>query len=648
MRKTRSAAFILQLGFSLLVCAFLIVPVVQSVVAGLTENFMVGVKSGLTLRWFIQVWDLYRETIFLSILIGLACLAVTLVLGVPAAYAMVKRQNRWTRLFEELLVTPLAVPGLAIALALIINYGGFTGFRRSWTFILTGHVIFTLPFMVRAVIAIMSSINLKEFEEGAASLGAGFWQRLAHIVIPNAVPGILAGALMVFTLSIGEFNLTWMLHTPQTKTLPVGLADSYASMRLEIGSAYTIVFFVMIVPLLVAMQWVAQPRKRTFVMETIGSIPGASPGSVRPPQAGLSLPPGRPAGQRPVSGSALRLVGCAKTFADGTRALEPFDLSVAAGETVVILGPSGCGKTTLLRIIAGLESPDRGGKVYFGGDDVTDVPIEKRNVGMVFQSYALFPNMTVAENIAYGLRVRGVDDAARTRRVSEMLEMMKIGELRDRRIDQLSGGQKQRVALARAIAVRPRVLLLDEPLTALDAKLRDVLRLEIDGLLRALGITAIYVTHDQAEAMALGDRIVVMNIARVAQVGAPREVYFAPRTRFVAGFIGTINRVQGWVQAGRLVTAGGSLPVPEHSRPAEGGELELFFRPEHATLVAAGQGHLQATVAASFFMGDRTRLVIAGPADDYLTVETTGRQSFEKGQPVEVRVEADALLRLDA
>ena len=499
--------------------------------------------------------------------------------------------------------------------------------------------------MVRSVIAIMSSINLKEFEEGAASLGAGFWQRFAHIVIPNAVPGILAGALMVFTLSIGEFNLTWMLHTPQTKTLPVGLADSYASMRLEIGSAYTIVFFLMIIPLLIAMQWVAKPRKRTFVMETIGSTPDAPGGLVRP---AVGAPAPRPAAERSVSGTSLRLVGCAKTFADGTRALEPFDLTVAAGETVVILGPSGCGKTTLLRIIAGLESPDPGGKVYFGGDDVTDVPIEKRNVGMVFQSYALFPNMTVAENIAYGLRVRGVDAERRTRRVSEMLDMMKMGDLRNRRIDQLSGGQKQRVALARAIAVRPRVLLLDEPLTALDAKLRDLLRVEIDGLLRSLGITAIYVTHDQAEAMALGDRIVVMNVARVAQIGSPREVYFAPRTRFVAEFIGTINRLKGRLRDDRLVLSAGSLPVPARAQAGAGEDLELFFRPEHASLVDPGQGHLQATVVASFFMGDRTRLIIAGPADDYLTIETAGMQSFEKGQRVEVRVEPDALLRLDA
>jgi putative spermidine/putrescine transport system permease protein len=179
---------------------------------------------------------------------------VTLLLGVPAAYVLAKRQSRWTRLVEELLVLPVAVPGLATALALILLYGGFGEFRTSWLFILVGHALFTLPFMVRAVLAVLSSIDLKTLEEGAASLGAGFAQRFFGLVLPNCRAGILAGALMVVTLSIGEFNMTWMLHTPLTKTLPVGLADSYASMRLEIGSAYTIVFLAMILPLLLLVQ----------------------------------------------------------------------------------------------------------------------------------------------------------------------------------------------------------------------------------------------------------------------------------------------------------------------------------------------------------------------------------------------------------
>jgi len=252
MGRTRN--FYLQLGFTLLVCAFLILPVLMSIVAGFTENFFIGVKSGLTLRWIVVVWDLYAPTIFRSMYIALATLAVTLVLGVPTAYVLAKRPGLVTRLIEEFLVLPVAIPGLAIALALILTYGGFRDFRTSWMFILVGHVLYTLPFMVRSVLAVLSSFDFRILEESAASLGAGFRRRFLGIVVPNARSGIVAGSLTVVTLSIGEFNLTWMLHTPETMTLPVGLADSYASMRLEIGSAYTLVFFVMIIPLLIALQ----------------------------------------------------------------------------------------------------------------------------------------------------------------------------------------------------------------------------------------------------------------------------------------------------------------------------------------------------------------------------------------------------------
>ncbi|BAM88343.1 molybdenum ABC transporter permease [Bradyrhizobium oligotrophicum S58] len=250
--------FSLQFLFTLLVAAFLAVPAGLSIAAGVTVNYFRGIQSGVTLQWVVQVWELYADTIVASILIALGTLAVTLVVGVPAAYALFVRGGRLARLAEEIITLPLAIPGLAIALALLLTYGGFGSFRRSWLFILAGHVIFTMPFMVRSVMAVFATIDVRSLDEGAASVGASPWRRFVDVIIPNAAPGILAGSLMVVTLSLGEFNLTWMLHTPLTKTLPVGLADSYASMRLEVASAYTLIFFVMIIPLLMAMQWIGE------------------------------------------------------------------------------------------------------------------------------------------------------------------------------------------------------------------------------------------------------------------------------------------------------------------------------------------------------------------------------------------------------
>ncbi|MFY1705888.1 ABC transporter permease [Tritonibacter scottomollicae] len=250
------------LAVTLLACAFLLIPIIQSILAGLTVNYFRGLSSGLTLKWIIQVWELYSDSIFLSIWLALTCLAATLVIGVPAAYVLARNPGRITRVLEEFISLPLAIPGLALALALLQLYGTVQGFRTSWTFILVGHVLYTLPFMVRSVLSVLAAIDLRTLEEGAASLGAGPARRFVDVVVPNAMPGILAGALTVVTLSIGEFNLTWMLHTPYLKTLPVGLADSYASMRLEVASAYTLVFFVMIVPLLMAMQWASARAQR--------------------------------------------------------------------------------------------------------------------------------------------------------------------------------------------------------------------------------------------------------------------------------------------------------------------------------------------------------------------------------------------------
>jgi putative spermidine/putrescine transport system ATP-binding protein len=254
----------------------------------------------------------------------------------------------------------------------------------------------------------------------------------------------------------------------------------------------------------------------------------------------------------------------------------------------------------------------------------------------------------VAGNIEYGLKVRGMASGARTARVREMLSMMRIEPLAHRRIDQLSGGQRQRVALARAIAPRPRVLLLDEPLTALDAKLREDLRGEIDRLLRSLAITSVYVTHDQAEAMALGDRIAVMSHGRIAQIGSPQDIYFEPADAFVADFIGTMNRVRGAVADGRLRFAGGWLPLPTGPATdvAAAATTDVMFRPEDLHLVDAAAAQFAGTVVSSFFLGDHTRLTLDAGGEAPLVARVQQRRRFVVGDTVHCAVDPQAVLAL--
>ena len=344
-------------------------------------------------------------------------------------------------------------------------------------------------------------------------------------------------------------------------------------------------------------------------------------------------------------GAALKVENCGKTFADGTCALARATLDIAQSETLVLLGPSGCGKTTLLRIVAGLEMPDAGGRVLFDGKDLTRQPIEKRNVGMVFQSYALFPNMTVAENIGYGLRIRGVSRSERAARVAELITLTNLGGLEHRRIDQLSGGQRQRVALARAVAIRPSVLLLDEPLTALDAALRERLRGELNGLLRTLGITAIYVTHDQAEAMELGDRIVVMRKGAIAQVGTPREIYFTPADRFVAEFVGAANIIEAPIESGDLILPGGRQPVGSTGSRAK---AVAMVRPETIAIVDADKASLTGVVDCIRFAGDRQRIIVRDAAAIPLALDVPHTIHVRAGEWIGLSIAADSIRLLPA
>ncbi|MBP0588821.1 ABC transporter ATP-binding protein [Paraburkholderia sp. LEh10] len=342
-----------------------------------------------------------------------------------------------------------------------------------------------------------------------------------------------------------------------------------------------------------------------------------------------------------------------KTFGANT-ALHHFDMKIERGEFITFLGPSGCGKTTVLRMIAGFETPTRG-TIRLDGRDVTRLRTRQRNVGMVFQSYALFPNMTVAENIGFGLKVAHRPQGEVKQRVDEMLQLIKLPQLGERYPWQLSGGQQQRVALARALASKPQVLLLDEPLSALDAKIRISLRQDIRALQRELGITSIFVTHDQEEALSISDRIVVMNEGRVEQVGTPLDIYNYPRTRFVASFVGTLNILSGHVidpSTGRMAVDGQELRTTQ-SLPADdaGKKRMLALRPEAIVLEApvAGRNTLTATVEEVNFLGAivRIRTRVKNEVISLDIFNDPNRRLPERGEPVALGFSHENLLVLE-
>ena len=323
-------------------------------------------------------------------------------------------------------------------------------------------------------------------------------------------------------------------------------------------------------------------------------------------------------------------------------AVNDFNLTVEDGEFVSILGPSGCGKTTSLRMIAGFEKATEG-EIYIGDHCVSSssqnkfVPPENRDIGMVFQSYAVWPHMTVVENVAYPLKIQKVPKEERLKRVNEMLELVHLGEYGHRYPHQLSGGQQQRVALARALVAQPGLLLLDEPLSNLDAKLRESMRFEILSIQKALGITVVYVTHDQGEAMAMSDRVVVMSKGVVQQIGAPHEIYTNPANKMVADFIGLVNFMQGEVSDDRVYLQGTTASFPNTSGVS--GSATIAVRPENITM-SRGGGMLEGTLTHRFYLGDAVEYrVTVGDHDVRVIVKGADLKEFADGEKVYLDIE---------
>jgi putative spermidine/putrescine transport system ATP-binding protein len=342
--------------------------------------------------------------------------------------------------------------------------------------------------------------------------------------------------------------------------------------------------------------------------------------------------------------TVVELHGVAKAYG-AVRALDGIDLAVYEGELLSLLGPSGCGKTTTLNVIAGFAEPDAG-RVTIDGSDVTTVPAYRRGLGVVFQSYALFPHMTVADNVAFGLRERGMSRRETAARVDEALALVRLPGAGGRRPRELSGGMQQRVALARALVIRPRVLLLDEPLAALDKKLREDMRAELRDIQKTVGITTVFVTHDQHEALGLSDRIAVMSAGRIEQLGVPREVYERPATRFVADFIGASSVLAGRVGDGGVVELPGGLRLAvDLGRRLEPGQpVELIVRPERVELGGAGPNALPATVAGVMYLGDHTEVRLTLPGGSRLLAAVRGAVALNAGDTITIAVAPDAFL----
>jgi putative spermidine/putrescine transport system ATP-binding protein len=356
----------------------------------------------------------------------------------------------------------------------------------------------------------------------------------------------------------------------------------------------------------------------------------------------------------------LELSGIQKRFGAGaTAAVENFDLAVDKGEFVSFLGPSGCGKTTTLRMIAGFEKPTAG-SIKIDGKEVTNQPSNQRNIGMVFQSYALFPNMTVIQNIGFGLKIRKQKPDIIARRVDELLELINLGGRGNKYPYELSGGMQQRVALARALAIEPQLLLLDEPLSALDAKIRISLRNEIRSIQRQLGITTVYVTHDQEEALSLSDRVVVMSEGRIEQVGSPFEIYNFPKTSFVAKFVGTLNVLAAKVvepATGRLLLGGQEIRTAKPlSGTAAGDAVSVAIRPESVSIAegpdgADGANRLSGPVHDITFLGSIVRVRMSLPGDEgtvmFDTFNNPRLRLPQHGDPVTISFAPEASLVLD-
>ena len=538
--------------------ALLLLPILALVPMSLSRTtWLAFPPDALTLEWYGRVLAdrEWREAAGTSLAVALSAALLAGLLGTPAGLAL--GRGRFApglrRVLRGVVLLPVMVPVVLVAIALYAAFAA-TGLGGTLTALVLAHAALGVPYVVLSVEAAARSLDPR-LERAARGLGATSWQALRRVTLPLTRRGLLAGMLFAAIVSFDEVVVALFVGGPTTTTLPRKMWSTITQDEFNpLLTAVATLQMGVALGLLGVVAWLAAAGRR-------GDARPPDSGAGRAAAAGAAF--GRPArvgGAPSRAGARLELRGLTKRFGAVT-AVDELALTVEPGELLTLLGPSGCGKTTVLNLIAGFEAPDAGA-VRIDTTDVAGLPPHRREVGMVFQDYALFPHLTVRENVAFPLRVRGVAGSEVRERVDAMLELVRLPGYGDRLPRQLSGGQQQRVALARALIFHPRVLLMDEPFGALDRALRETLRAELRDLQRALAITVVLVTHDQEEAMDLADRVAVMRDGRLQQVGPPRALYDRPANAFVAGFVGESNLLDGVVlsvEGGEAVveTAGG-------------------------------------------------------------------------------------------
>ncbi len=552
----------------------------------------------------LQAWtnlvtdDALYQAIVISLLLAVFTVAAMLVILVPTMI-WVRLRAPWARgAVEFLCLLPLTIPALVIVVGLRNVYLWVTYFLGESALTLTFvYVVLVLPFAYRAIDASLSSIDLQTLAEAARSLGAGWTTTILRVLVPNIWPGILSAAFISIAVVLGEYTIASLsgYQTLQVQIVAIGKSDGPTS----VAASLAVLLFGF--ALLLVLSLVTRGRRRVERGDRMSSN---------------------------VAGVAVDLTDLTRVYGDA-KALDGLTLHIEPGELVVLLGPSGCGKTTALRILAGLDEATSG-TVSVGGRDVSRVPANKRDMGMVFQAYSLFPHLTVLDNVAFGLKMRGKAKGERISRAADMLDLVGLAAHTDKYAGELSGGQQQRVALARALAIQPRVLLLDEPLSALDAKVRAQLRDEIRRLQLEIGTTTLFVTHDQEEALAVADRVGVMNQGRLEQLAAPADLYANPATPFVAEFVGLNNKVPAQVSGGQAQLLGAAVPTLPGSITSGAGLA--MVRPEAVTVTADPAG--TSTVSSVAFLGPISRVYVAMPDGSVISAQTAGRRRGHSRQAI--------------